>query len=217
MPKTGITLQAALNADKERDTKLNIHQRLHAVMQDVSYVQKSHEIKMSGGGYKVVTHDAVTAAVRPALVKHGVVYYPQNLKYEQNGNRTELSLDLRFVNIDHPDDWIDVPTFGYGICSQDKGPGKSLSYGVKMALLKALGLETGEDADLSVAEHEVELITEAQAEEIFGLMKESKAEQKKFLKYLGVEFLDKIPASKYNQAIQALKSKIAKAESNENT
>ena len=48
-------------------------------------------------------------------------------------------------------------------------------------------------------------------------MKESKAEQKKFLKYLGVEFLDKIPASKYNQAIQALKSKIAKAESNENT
>ena len=217
MPKTGITLQAALNADKERDTKLNIHQRLHAVMQDVSYVQKSHEIKMSGGGYKVVTHDAVTAAVRPALVKHGVVYYPQNLKYEQNGNRTELSLDLRFVNIDHPYDWIDVPTFGYGICSQDKGPGKSLSYGVKMALLKALGLETGEDADLSVAEHEVELITEAQAEEIFGLMKESKAEQKKFLKYLGVEFLDKIPASKYNQAIQALKSKIAKAESNENT
>jgi hypothetical protein len=214
MTKTGITLP---NADKERDTKLNIHQRIHAVMKDVSYVQKGHEIKLSGGGYKVVTHDAVTAAVRPALVNHGVVYYPQNLRCEQNGNRTEIMLDVRFVNIDDPTDAIDIPTIGFGIDSGDKGPGKGLSYAVKYALLKALGLETGEDADLSVAEHEVELITEAQAEEIFGLMKESKAEQKKFLKYLGVEFLDKIPASKYNQAIQALKSKIAKAESNENT
>jgi hypothetical protein len=124
----------------------NIHERLLDVMKDVDYVQKNKEIT-HGGGYKVVTHDAVTAKVRPVLVKHGIVYYPQNLSHVQNGNRTEVTLDIVFVNARDPSDKVAVPTFGYGIDAQDKGPGKSVSYAVKMALLKALGLETGEDAD----------------------------------------------------------------------
>lgn len=122
---------------------LNLHQRLHAAMLEVKYVQKDRAI----GTYKVVTHDAVTAAVRPALVKHRVAYYPQNMVYVQNGNRTEMTVDIHFVNIDDRTDFIAVPSLGYGIDASDKGPGKALSYAVKMALLKALGLETGEDAD----------------------------------------------------------------------
>ena len=125
-----------------RDDK-NIHQRLHAVMQEVAYVQKDRKI----GTYMVVTHDAVTAAVRPSLVKNGVIYYPQNMIHTQDGNRTEVHLDLVFANVNNPSDCVAVPTFGYGIDAQDKGPGKAVSYAVKMALLKALGLETGEDAD----------------------------------------------------------------------
>jgi|GEM_PF-1680273 hypothetical protein len=121
----------------------NVHQRLLAVMAEVSYIQKDRPI----GNYKVVTHDAVTAKVRPVLVKHGVLYYPQNMAYVQNGNRTEMSLDIKFVNAADPSDFVCVPTLGYGIDAQDKGPGKAISYAVKMALLKALGLETGEDAD----------------------------------------------------------------------
>lgn len=127
------------------DTR-NIHERLLDVMKEVDYVQKDKKIDQ-GGGYKVVTHDAVTAKVRPVLVKNGILYYPQNLKHVQNGNRTEVTLDIVFVDARNPKDFIAVPTFGYGIDSQDKGPGKSVSYAVKMALLKALGLETGVDAD----------------------------------------------------------------------
>lgn len=124
------------------DTR-NVHQRLLDVMKEVTYVQKDRTI----GNYKVVTHDAVTAKVRPSLVKHGVLYYPQNLRSEQDGNRTVVHMDIHFVNANDPQDRVAVPTFGYGIDAQDKGPGKSVSYAVKMALLKALGLETGEDAD----------------------------------------------------------------------
>jgi len=129
--------------DKKDTPPLNLHQRLHAVMGDVSYIQKDRNV----GNYKVVSHDAVTAKVRPVLVKHGVIYYPQNMVHEQNGNRTEVHLDIVFVNVDEPADRIAVPSFGYGIDASDKGPGKAVSYAVKMALLKALGLETGEDAD----------------------------------------------------------------------
>ncbi len=125
-------------------SKSNIHQRIAAVMGEVDYIQKE---KKQGMNYTIVSHDAVTAKVRPVLLKHGVIYYPVRCEYAHNGNRAECALTVRFANIDSPEDFIDVPTFGYGVDPQDKGPGKAMSYAVKYALLKALGLETGDDAD----------------------------------------------------------------------
>lgn len=127
------------------DTKLNLHQRLHAVMGEVDYIQKERK---QGMRYTIVSHDAVTAKVRPILHKHGVVYYPARIDCGQTGNRTEMNMAVRFVNVDDPSDAIEVATAGYGIDDQDKGPGKAISYGVKYALLKVLGLETGDDPDL---------------------------------------------------------------------
>jgi hypothetical protein len=123
---------------------MNIHQRLAAVMRDVTYIQKE---KKQGMRYSIVSHDAVTAKVRPALLQNGVIYYPMHLNMNQAGNRTECTMIVRFANIDEPDDCIDVASAGYGIDDQDKGPGKAISYAVKYALLKALGLESGDDPD----------------------------------------------------------------------
>ena len=136
----------------------NIYQRMAAAMGAVSYVTKDGKIsvKTKAGGtmsFKVVTHDAVTAQCRPALLQEGIVYHPTNMAYKQNGNRTEVSLDLRFVNIDDPKDFIDIPCLGYGVDNQDKGPGKAVSYAVKYGLLKGLGLETGDDADKEAIDH----------------------------------------------------------------
>lgn len=131
--------------------KMNLHQRLAAVMADVTYIQKERK---KGMQYTIVSHDAVTAKVRPALLKAGIVYYPVRCEHSHNGNRAECSMTVRFVNIDEPSDFFDVPTFGYGIDPQDKGPGKAMSYAVKYALLKALGLETGDDADHDDIQHD---------------------------------------------------------------
>lgn len=123
---------------------LNIYQRIHAVMGEVDYVQKERK---QGMQYTIVSHDAVTALVRPKLHAHGVVYHPVEMVRSQDGNRTQIDFAIAFVNIDNPEDRIIVPTCGYGIDSQDKGVGKAISYGVKYALLKLLGLETGDDPD----------------------------------------------------------------------
>jgi hypothetical protein len=124
---------------------MNLHQRLGKAMQKVTYIQKD---KKPGMRYSIVSHDVVTAKVRPALLEAGIVYYPTSVQYEQIGNRTQCAMTIRFVNIDEPVDFIDVETFGYGIDDQDKGPGKAMSYAVKYALLKTLGLETGDDPDM---------------------------------------------------------------------
>lgn len=122
----------------------NIHQRLAAAMAEVTYIQKEHKTGMS---YTIVSHDAVTAKVRPVLLKNGIVYYPVRCEHSHSGNRAECAMTVRFINIADPADFFDVPTFGYGIDPQDKGPGKAMSYAVKYALLKAMGLETGDDPD----------------------------------------------------------------------
>lgn len=123
----------------------NIHQRIAAVMAEVDYIQKE---KKSGMRYSIVSHDAVTAKVRPILLKHGVVYWPSRISREQIGNTTMLDVTVRFQNVDLDADFIEVSSCGYGVDDQDKGPGKAISYAVKYALLKCLGLETGDDPDL---------------------------------------------------------------------
>jgi hypothetical protein len=137
------TVEQAIEELDERRTR-NIAQRINAAMAEVDYIQKE---KKSGMNYSIVSHDAVTAKVRPILQAHGVVYYPRDFQVCQNGNRTELVFTVRFENIDDRSDYIDVATMGFGVDQQDKGPGKAISYGVKYALLKVLGLETGDDPD----------------------------------------------------------------------
>jgi hypothetical protein len=133
--------------------KLNIHQRIAAVMETVTYIRKERKSEMK---YTIVSHDAVTAKVRPALLSAGVIYYPIRCDHTVNGNRAEVSMTVRFANIDDPADCIDVQTFGFGVDAQDKGPGKAMSYAVKYALLKCLGLETGDDPDTDDIPHSKE-------------------------------------------------------------
>lgn len=131
---------AQLNRLSER----NVFQRLNAVQKAVDYIQKEKKSEMK---YSIVSHDKVTAAVRPHMVEHGVIYYPVNMTMVQNGNRTEVLMSVRFQNIDDREDFMDVMCGGFGIDTSDKGPGKAISYSVKYALLKCLGLESGDDPD----------------------------------------------------------------------
>lgn len=113
-------------------------------MGEVDYIQKD---KKAGMRYSIVSHDVVTAKVRPFLLKHGIVYPVSIKEHWQDGNMTGVLAEVSFVNVDDPQDRVIVNAMGYGIDDQDKGPGKAVSYAVKYALLKTLGLETGDDPD----------------------------------------------------------------------
>lgn len=133
------------------DDKPNIYQRMLAVMRDISYVQKSD--KTVNNQYRFVTHDAVTAKVRTALIEHGIVATADVTAHRQDGNRTEVDVRVTFINVDTPADCVTINAFGYGIDPQDKGPGKAVSYAVKYAYLKAFALETGDDPERDSIEH----------------------------------------------------------------
>lgn len=124
---------------------LNIHQRILAIMSDISYICKGD--KTVNGQYRFVSHDQATEAIQPLLVKHGVTSIPTVTGYSQEGNRTCVDVTVRFSNADEPTDGILVTFFGYGVDSGDKGPGKAISYACKYAILKVFNIATGDDPD----------------------------------------------------------------------
>jgi hypothetical protein len=144
--------RGAQEQQEQEGSMLNIYQRMAAVMNDVSYVQK--EDKKVNNQYTFVSHDAVTAKIRPALLKHGIMPVVSVKDHTQDGNRTEATIMVRFVNVDQPEDAIEVESFGYGIDPQDKGPGKAVSYAFKYALLKVFCLETGDDPERDSIEYQ---------------------------------------------------------------
>ena len=118
-------------------------------MKDLKYIQKG-SAKVNGQ-YSFVSHDQVTSAVHPYLVKHGVLIIPTVDILKQEGNRTEVKLKLFFQNVDNPTDQFCTEWYGYGIDNSDKGIGKAISYAYKYGLLKTFCLETGDDPDESAS------------------------------------------------------------------
>ena len=142
---------------------MNIYQRINAVRAQVSYVQKDK--KVEGAGYMAVTHDAVTSAIRPALIEQGIIVTPSlvSSRVQDTGAvtakhvpfiRYEGTYDIAFVNADMPEERIVSRIESHAIDHGDKAPGKAISYAVKYAMLKLFSLETGEDdesrADMTV-------------------------------------------------------------------
>jgi len=134
------------------ETEKNIYQRMSAVMGDLDSVTKSD--KIVNGQYGFVAHDAVTKALHPLCVEHGIHIGSHVEEWVQVGNRTELTLAVRFTNIDDPADAIMVKALGFGIDGSDKGPGKAVSYALKTCLLKQFLLEAGEyDNENTATDH----------------------------------------------------------------
>ena len=140
---------------------LNIFQRMSAVTIEMNTVAKNLTVGFGNSKYKAVGEADVLAAVKPLEAKYGIYSYPVSRSVIDSGtiegeksNRMFMRIETvyRFVNIDNPTEYIDITTYGDGVDSQDKAPGKAMTYGDKYALLKAYKIQTGDDPDQSASE-----------------------------------------------------------------
>lgn len=127
------------------EDRKNIHQKIHDIMRDVTYIRKCS--KKVNGQYGYVPHDDVAAIFHKSFVEHGVLAIPSVIEITQDGNRTAIILEVTFANVDRPSDAIKVQYPGYGVDNSDKGVGKAISYAFKYCLLKTFCLETGDDVE----------------------------------------------------------------------
>lgn len=147
------------------EKSMNLFQRMSAITTELNVVPKDLSVGYGKNTYKAVGERGVLDAVKPLEAKYGVYSYPLKSKIihtdtltstskDYQGNEKEttrffvrLEVTYRFVNVDNPDDCLDIMSYGDGIDSGDKAPGKAMTYAGKYALLKAYKISTGDDPD----------------------------------------------------------------------
>ena len=137
--------------------KLNLYERLNAISNEVGYVNKNLVVQLGARSYNAVGEADVLAAVKPLEKKYGVYSYPLEREIiasektnDSNGRVSyfeRIKVTYRFLNVDNPEEHIDIVSFGDGIDPSDKSVGKAMTYADKYALLKAYKIMTGEDPD----------------------------------------------------------------------
>jgi 3-deoxy-D-manno-octulosonate 8-phosphate phosphatase KdsC-like HAD superfamily phosphatase len=208
------------NKSNKKSCVKNIYQRINAVMDEVGYVQKDSAVNMPKFSYKAVSHDKVVATVRPFLISNGIVVTASQKEISTPFHivQTEKPLSLfraiyivSFINIDKPEDKVSIEVEAHSMCTDDKSPGKTYSYAVKMAILKQFLLETGDNDESKHAPPEqISIVTKKQADEL-----KEKAEKlgktKQVLAVIDVQMFEQIPASKYEWTLKHLDKQINEA------
>lgn len=151
---------------KTKDNKVkNIYEKMSLITNEISTVAKNLKVQVNKtASYNAVSERDILDAVKPIEFKYGVYSFPVDRdiiendilvkETEYNGQKTttnslymRVKTIYRFVNIEKPEEFIDITTYGDGIDTGDKAPGKATTYADKYALMKAYKISTGDDPD----------------------------------------------------------------------
>ena len=120
------------------------------MMRDVGYVQKAGHNDFQN--YKYATEADAIAALRPAMIKHGLCMIPSVESVEQDewGNTNVL---MHYRILDEEGNFLSFRAAGSGNDKNSKGVGdkgiyKALTGASKYALLKTFMMETGDDPEV---------------------------------------------------------------------
>lgn len=153
-----------MKTQEERE-KMNIYAKMQKITEEMAVVVKGLNVQVNQkASYKAVSERDILDAVKPLESKYGVYSYPFSREEieedtlvkesEYNGKITKtntlfmrIETVYRFVNIDNPSEFIDITSYGDGLDTGDKAPGKAMTYADKYALMKAYKISTGDDPD----------------------------------------------------------------------
>ena len=134
---------------------------------EISAVAKNLQVGIGKGSYKAAGEADVLASVKPIENKYGVYSYPIDREIVESGTMERetqygksvqlymrIRVTYRFLCIDNPESYIDIVSYGDGVDSQDKAPGKAMTYADKYALMKAYKIITGDDPDQNQSEEQ---------------------------------------------------------------
>jgi len=136
----------------------NIHEAINEVMQEVGYVKKT---KSGGLQYSFAGEAALIAAIRPAMVEHGIYMAVSKINSvgRENYNtakgtamvNTVIQADVAFTHAASGTS-ITVASVGEGSDAGDKSANKAMTGLYKYALRQTFCIETGDDPDKFASE-----------------------------------------------------------------
>lgn len=207
-------------AKTETDTikSMNLFEKMSNITAEVGWVSKNLDVNIGKGSYKAVSETDVLKAVIPAEKKYRVYSFPfsreivaqkelvkKSGQFESIQNYFMVHTVYRFLNIDKPDEHVDIDTYGEGIDSGDKGAGKAMTYSDKYGLMKAYKIKTGDDPDAVASdEYQVstpDMITDEQIKTIKELYGENSAELTGSLTRYGLSSIEQMTVQQASRAI----------------
>lgn len=143
---------------------MNIYEKLSAITSEMKTVAKNLEVNLGANKYKAVGELDVLKAVKELEEKYKVYSYPKERnivseeiltkEQEYNGKVTRtnqvlmrIAVKYVFVNTEKPEETVEMISYGDGLDTGDKAPGKAMTYADKYALMKAYKIGTGDDPD----------------------------------------------------------------------
>lgn len=192
---------------------MNIYEKLNEVRKKVVFVHKDATVGFGNNTFKAVSHDQVTSAVRQHFVDQGIIIIPSQLEKgvsiegttKSGGNkiRFEAMYSITFLNIEDGADKLTVTVEAHAEGSDDKCPGKALSYATKSAMLKVLMLETGDNDE----EGEKNTIDVKQTGMIAQLIADTGTDIEKFCGAYKIQKVSDLPVGMFSQALAQLQAK----------
>lgn len=204
---------------------MNIYEKLSKVTEEITAVAKNLSVGYGKSSYKAVGEADVLAAVKPAEIKYGVYSYPVFREIVDSAVLTSVDKDgnekrqlfmrvktvYRFVNMEKPEEYVDMVTYGDGVDPGDKAPGKAMTYADKYGLLKAYKIITGDDPDQKASEtlkaferKAEEKVTEIQALALTGTLESMGIDIPTLLKQYKVEKVSDLTQKQHSDILQRL-------------
>lgn len=205
---------------------MNIYEKLLAISSEMERVNKNLSVGFGKSSYKAVGEADVLAAVKPLEEKYKVYSYPFARRIvdsgtmtnttEYQGNVTEktqlylrIEVTYRFVNVEKPDEYVDITSYGDGVDSQDKAVGKAMTYADKYALMKCYRIMTGDDPDQNMSQPlksvKREKISKADALALTSLL-ENDNNRAIIMRKFNVASLEDLTKEQYAEAVRVFKA-----------
>ena len=146
----------------------------------------------------------IQAGIQPVLARHGFA-----LSFKVNVAPGAITVTAILHHEDGHDDSTDLmlPVDASGHKNNVQAVGSSVSYGKRYAACALLNIRVGGEDDDGKAAGNEETISDAQVQQLRDLIKEVGADEDRFLRYINVDSLGDIFASKFAAAVAVLNLK----------
>lgn len=203
------------------EQKMNIYQKIQAVSDEVKNVEKNLNVGTGQSSYKAVADIDVLMKVKEAEKKFGLVSIPVKQElvkseilrtvgqggYEKINYVDVVKMTLRIINIENPDETVEVESFGRGLDAGDKGFGKASTYARKYALLNAYKIATGQDPDEQKSEQQVALSQNDVRDKVMDYLMQNVQYTQSVLSYYSLGSTDDLGTKEINSIYKNLKAK----------
>lgn len=206
---------------KTKEAEMNIYEKIQSVSEVVRNVEKNLVVGTGNSSYKAVsdqdvlfkvkeaekTFRLVSIPVRQELVKSEIVRTIANGGYEKINYVDIVKMTVHIINIDKPDEYIEVESFGRGLDAGDKGFGKASTYARKYALLNAYKIATGEDPDQNKSEQQVALSKDEVRDKVVNYLMQHVDYCNNILSYYALPSTDDLNTRQVNSIYKNLTAK----------